>query len=86
MAEPERLNATRARQGLAGRPVLYVLVGGLALLAVAFVALMSFPSSDKAPPSIGVVPHVQQSDSGQKPTAAEKTGTTSTTPASKPAQ
>ena len=80
MAEPERLNATRARQAFAGRPVLYVLLGGLALLAVAMVVLMSFPSSDRAPPSVGVVPKVQQSDPGQKPTAAEKTGTTSTTP------
>ncbi len=74
MVEREQLNTTRARQAFAGRPVLYVLVAGLALLAIAFVALMSFQTSDK-----------QQSASGQTPTAAERTGTTSTTP-SKPAQ
>ena len=75
MADPERLNATRARQAFAGRPVLYVLIGGLALLALAMVVLMSSQSSDRP-----------QSASGQAPTTAERTGTTSTTPPPKPAK
>lgn len=46
-------NATEARQGSRGTPMLYVLVGGMALVVVAFMFIYLTSSVDDPPPAIG---------------------------------
>ncbi len=61
MAQGDELSPTRARQGSKGRPVLYVLIGGLALGAIFIIGFLAFGSSGNPPPSTGVVQDVQKS-------------------------
>lgn len=63
MAQPDDLSPTRARQGLKGRPVLYVLLGGLALGALFVIGFLAFGQAGKPPPSVGVVQDVQKGGS-----------------------
>jgi hypothetical protein len=53
VAEPE-LTPTEARQGKKGWPVLYVLIGGLALAIIAMVVLVGGTDVKNPPPDIGV--------------------------------
>lgn len=46
-------NPTEARQGSKGTPMLYVLFGGIALVALAFVIIYSTSSVEDPPPSLG---------------------------------
>ncbi|GJD31589.1 hypothetical protein PMNALOAF_2848 [Methylobacterium adhaesivum] len=45
----EQLHGQESRQGKRGKPVLFVLLGSLALLAVAIVGLMSWQGSKSGP-------------------------------------
>jgi len=62
MAEIE--TGTQARQGTRGKPVLYVLIGSLLLLAVYMVGLLTW-SGATAPPD-----HASQSQEAARATAA----------------
>jgi hypothetical protein len=44
--EPERLTGVKARQGRLGRPVLWVLIGSLVLLAFYVIGLMTWMRTD----------------------------------------
>lgn len=63
--------ATEARQGSNGRPVLYVLLSALALLAIAVFVMVGFTDVDKPPPSIGNQPAVNGPSTDGKPGNAE---------------
>ena len=63
----EQLHGQESRQGKKGKPVLFVLLGSLALLAVAIVGLMSWQGS-QSPPD-----YAAQSKAGaQNPAAANQ--------------
>lgn len=85
MAEIE--TGTQARQGAKGKPVLYVLIGSLVLLAVYMVVLLTW-SGTTAPPD-----HASQSQDAARATAANPSsgssspaGTPSTNPNPPPVQ
>ena len=60
-------NATEARQGSRGKPMLYVLFGGIALVAAAFAVIYATSSVDSPPPSVG-----QQTESTPSAGGAEQ--------------
>lgn len=62
MAEPE-LTPTEARQGKLGKPVLYVLIVGLALAIIAMFVFLGGTDVKNPPPDIGVVDNPPRSES-----------------------
>ncbi len=70
------LNTTKARQGRTGRPVLYVLIAGLALCLVVFAGLGIYGSS-QPDQNIG---GVDNSGATAAPASPTSSGGTTTTP------
>lgn len=68
---PKIVSDARARQGGSGRPVLYVLIASLVLLAIYMVGLMSW-SSKQAPDYAS-----QSQDASRQQVTGEKSGTSS---------
>lgn len=60
-------NETQARQGSKGKPVLYVLIGGIALAVIAAIGTLAW-QSEKAPPG-----YADQSQNAAQETAKTKT-------------
>lgn len=71
------LNTTKARQGRTGRPVLYVLIGGLALALIVFAGLGVYGSSQPNE-NIGGIENSGVSTAPASPTASG--GAVTTTP------
>jgi hypothetical protein len=71
--QPAPRTPTEARQGIRAGRVVWVLVGGIVLVVIAYLVIGSFTSVQHPPPSIGVVSGpVGPSSSGAKPPPATK--------------
>lgn len=72
MTDPDHnLEPTEARQGRRGKPVLYVLIAGLALGLLYLGAMLLFPATEELPPEPGVVETEEIPEEQQEEPAGE---------------